>query len=172
MAWAIIATLDSPTAGAFDFPSLTLAGYKVLRIHLSAITVTTDGTDPRLTFYVSGSEVTTGYRWITRSVSTSGTGDSASDGAASQILLVASTANFDVGNAATESFSGTVTVNSPVNTSLYKAVHAETFGIGPTGNAIHTSAMGVMDNTGAIDGLKIGGTSNLTAGKVRVLGLV
>jgi hypothetical protein len=47
----------------------------------------------------------------------------------------------------------------------------ESVQIGPTGNAIGGHGAGVMENAGAIDGIKIGGTSSLTAGKVRILGL-
>jgi hypothetical protein len=172
MAWAVIDSLNAPSSGVFDFPSLTLTGYKVLRVVISAVTVTTDGTDPRMTFYVGGSEITgTAYRWLTRSVSTSGTGNL--DGASGQAsgLLMGNDANFDIGNASTKSFSAVVTVNAPTDTALYKQATVESFGIGPTGNAITVSGVFLMENAGAIDGLKIGGTSNLVAGKVRVLGL-
>jgi hypothetical protein len=154
MAWAVIDSLNAPSSGVFDFPSLTLTGYKVLRVVISAVTVTTDGTDPRMTFYVGGSEITgTAYRWLTRSVSTSGTGNL--DGASGQAsgLLMGNDANFDIGNASTKSFSAVVTVNAPTDT------------------AITVSGVFLMENAGAIDGLKVGGTSNLVAGKVRVLGL-
>jgi hypothetical protein len=172
MAWAVIDSLASPTAGAFDFPALTLTGYKVIRVMMSAITVTTDGTDVRLTFYVGGSEITgTAYRWVVRAVSTSASGSTTQASGAASILLVSSASNFDVGNASTKAFAGEITVGDPTNTSRYKHAHSEVFGIGPTGNAIHTSGAGLMENAGAISGLKIGGTSNLVAGKVRVLGL-
>jgi hypothetical protein len=170
MAWTLIDSLNAPTSGVFDFPSLTLTGYKVLRVELSGITVTTDGTDVRLTFYVGGVEITAGYSWIVRSISTSATANPDSATGAASMLLVGNDANWDVGNASTEALGGVVSVDSPVSTALYKRASFQIYAVGPTGNAPTTMGVGQMDNAGAITGLKIGGTSNLTAGKVRVLG--
>lgn len=172
MTWTSIATLDSPTAGVFTFTSLDLSTYKSLEIRGSAIDVTTDGTDVRFTFYVGGVEITgSAYRWFTSQVSTSGStnGDSAS-GVAS-ILLMADTSQWDVGSAAGEGFGCTILVPNPANTALYKRAVYESWQTGPTGNAVATHGGGVMENTGAIDGVKISGTSDLIAGKVRLLGL-
>ena len=171
MAWAIISTLTSPTAGVFDFASVDFSTYKVIRVHLSGITVTTDGTDLRLTFYVGGSEVTSGYNWLVRAMSTGGTSNADSAATQASLLLTSNDANWDTGNASTESFGGVVTVDAPASTALHKKAAFEVCHVGPTGNAITSQGMGQMNNAGAITGLKIGGTSNLTAGKVRILGL-
>jgi hypothetical protein len=56
--WVLISSLDAPTAGVFDFPSLTLTSYSAVQVIGSGITVTTDGTDIKLTVYQGGSEVT------------------------------------------------------------------------------------------------------------------
>jgi hypothetical protein len=83
-----------------------------------------------------------------------------------------STANdWDGGNAAAKSFGCTITLPTPLSTALHKRVFAEAWQIGPTGNAIGTHVPGIMANAGAITGIKLAGTSNLTAGKVRILGL-
>jgi hypothetical protein len=171
MAWAVIDSLNSPTAGAFTFASLTLTGYKVIQVRGTGITVTTDGTDPRLTLYVSGSEVTSTYTWGTMISSTGGTGNADQASAQASILLVSNDANWDVGNASTKACGFALTIDAPVSTALHKKVGIDLWAIGPTGNAIAARAIGQMDNAGAITGLKIGGTSNLTAGKVRILGL-
>lgn len=171
MAWAIIDSLNSPTSGAFDFPSLTLTGYKVLRVVCSGVTVTTDGTDPAITFYVGGVEQTSNYRWVGRSTSSSAASNSDSATAQSSMLLVSNDANFDTGNASTKSFGATITIDDPTNTATYKRALIECWPIGPTGNTFTSVQAGMLENTGAISGLKIKGTSNLTAGKVRVLGL-
>lgn len=170
-AWDIIATLDSPSSGTFIFTGLSLSGYSILQIKGYGITVTTDGTDLRFTFYVSSSEVTSGYRWCTQQISSSATANNDGASAQASALLVSNDANWDVGNASTKAGGFTCTVDRPGSSSLYKRGGFETWATGPTGNVIHTVGTGVMANTGAIDGIKIGGTSNLTAGKVRLLGL-
>jgi hypothetical protein len=92
--WAIITTMDAPSSNVFAMTGLTLTTYKKLCLEMSGVTVTTDGTDIRLTFYVATVEITgTSYQWQ------------------------------------------------------------------------------VSPASGAIDGIKISGTSNLTAGKVRILGI-
>lgn len=171
MAWAVVSSLDTPTTGAFTFTGLTLSSYKVIRLEMYGITVTTDGTDIKLTFYVSGSEITSGYGWFGRSISSSGTGNGDTAVSQTSILLVSNDANFDVGNASTKSFGATVMVDAPASTAVYKKASFESWCIGPTGNCFPTHGMGQMDNAGAIDGVKISGTSNLVAGKVRLLGL-
>lgn len=172
MAWDIITSTTTLSSGAFDITGLTLTGYKVIRIELSGHTVTTDGTDHKLTFYVSGSEVTgTAYQWATFGQSTGGGGLADSATGAAALLLVSNDANNDTGNASTKSLEAEITVMSPADTSLYKIVTFRTTHIGPTGNALDTEGVGIMQNAGAIDGIKISGTSNLTAGKVVVVGL-
>lgn len=171
MTWASVATLDSPTTGAFTFTGLDLSTYKAIEIRCAGIHVTTDGTDVRLTFYVASAEVTTGYRWVVGQQSTSGSANADNSAAAASILLMADTSAWDVGNAAAESFGCTILVPNPASTALHKRVVYESVQVGPTGNAIGSHGGGVMENAGAIDGIKIGGTSDLTAGKVRILGL-
>jgi hypothetical protein len=166
MTWASVATLDSPTAGTFIFTSLDLSTYAAIEIRCAGIHVTTDGTDVRLTFYVGGGEITgTAYRWTVGQQSTSASSNADQATGAASILLMADTANWDVGSAAAESFGCTILVPNPSSSALHKRVVYESVQIGPTGNAIGGHG------AGAIDGIKIGGTSSLTAGKVRILGL-
>lgn len=171
-AWDVIATLDAPTSGTFIFTSLTLTGYSILQIRGYGIAVTTDGTDTRVTFYVSSSEVTSGYAWCNQQISSSASPNN--DGASSSQtsgLLVSNDANWDIGNAAGEGGFFVINVDQPGSTSLYKRARLHHVATGPTGNVIHTFGHCLLTNAGAIDGVKIGGTSNLTAGKVRLLGL-
>ena len=173
MAWVEIAAADAPASNVFDFPSLTLTGYSVLQVVCSGIRVTTDATDLALQFYVSAALVTTGYRWGNQSLhsSTSLVGLDDGDTSDPSILLCSNNVDWDVGNAAEESFGGVLMVDAPLSTALYKRVEIEAVMAGPAGRLNVVSGIGLMENAGAIDGLKISGSSNLTAGKVRVLGL-
>jgi hypothetical protein len=170
--WAIITTMDAPSSNVFAMTGLTLTTYKKLCLEMSGVTVTTDGTDIRLTFFVSGSEITgTSYQWQVSPASSGNSVDPDELTGAANILLVQNNANWDVGNAAAKSFSGRVYIDSPASTALHKRTSSHVSAIGPTGNTIVSQGSGVMLNAGAIDGVKLSGTSNLTAGKVRLLGL-
>lgn len=171
MAWDVVTSTTSLTSGAFVLTGLSLSTYKSILIQISAVTVTTDGTDCRITFYVSGSEVTSTYTWAIQSQSTGGTGNSDSASSQASCLLCSNDANWDTGNASTKSFYAWVQVDSPGSTALHKRVVVHAAHIGPTGNAVSGGLDGYMGNAGAIDGIKVGGTSNLTAGKVTILGL-
>lgn len=172
MAWDIVSTLDSPTSGTFIFTGLSLSTYKQIRVEISAVTVTTDGTDVQVTFYVSSSEVTgTSYAWLVRTQSTGASSLSDSAASAASCLLCSNDANWDTGNASTKSFYAWLQVDSPGSTALYKRVVGHGGHGGPTGNYISSPIAGIMTDAGAIDGVKVSGTSNLTAGKVRILGL-
>jgi hypothetical protein len=172
MAWTLISSLDAPTAGAFTFSPLTLTGYNAVQIVMSGITVTTDGSDIYLTFYVGGVEIVTGYRWGALGMSSSASNVDDGDISDPRIVLgLGNITNWNTGNDSRESFGGIVTVLAPVSTSLYKLAMGDVYGIGDSGSVIFQHCDGVMENTGAINGLKISGSSNLTAGKVRIIGL-
>ena len=170
-AWALVASLDTPGSGVFDFPSLTLSGYKVIQVIGTGIAVTTDGTDLKLTFYVGGSEVTSTYQWACFETSTGGSNNTDTGTSQAAVFLCSDAANWDVGNAAGKSGGFECTVDAPGDTALHKKVNFRESSVGPTGNAVLTPGCGLMANTGAIDGIKISGTSSFTAGKVRILGL-
>lgn len=172
MAWDIIATLDSPTAGAFTFTGLSLSGYKELCLEISGVRVATDGTDILLTFFVGGSEQTGAiYGWEVCPVSSSAATDPDEANGATAILLTQNNANWDVGSAAAESFSGRVNIDDPASTTRYKRTISHCSATGPTGNVVNSQGTGRMQNAGAVDGLNLKGTSNLVSGKVRLLGL-
>lgn len=173
MAWVEVDRKTAPASNVFDFASLTLTGYEAIRIACSGITVTTDGTDIKLTFYVGGVEQTgaTTYRWVQGAMSSGGTENADNDTSDPSILLNSNDANWDTGNASTASFSSTIVVDKPLSTSLHKRCSFVSWMLGPTGNVLVQPGSGVMGNTGAIDGLKISGSSNLTAGVVVVYGL-
>lgn len=171
MAWTSVASLSSPTAGAFTFTGLSLSGVKILQIRLSRIRVTNDGTDVRLTMYVAGVEIVATYEWSGRPVSTSAAFNADSGTSAASVVMMSNDSNWDVGNAAAESCGGRITIANPGSTALHKRVQAQLVHIGPTGNAIRSAWAGLMANAGAIDGVKIGGTSNLVSGHVRLWSL-
>jgi hypothetical protein len=169
--WTEIARVDAPVSGVFDFPTPTLTGYRVLELILSGITVTTDGTVVFIQFYVGGTLITTPYRWdVIMAYANSSNNDA--DPSASQIDLGSNSGIWLVGNAAGESFSSVVTIDEPLSTTHYKKATYESVLVGTDGNINSQGGSGIMENTGAIDGLKVSGGSALLTGKAILLGLV
>jgi hypothetical protein len=169
--WTLIDSKDAPASNVFDFPSLTFTGYEVVQVICSGIVVTTDATDIALTLYVASVEITANYRWGMNGVASGGGTVDDGDVSDPAILLTSNNANWDVGNASGEGFDCLIQIDQPLSSTLYKKVGFSTIATGPTGVVYAQQGIGLMENTGAITGLKIAGTSNLTAGKVRILGL-
>lgn len=170
MAWALVASADSPTAGAFTFDPLDFTGFVIAQIALIGLTVTTDATNILLTFYVGGAEIVTGYRWGHATDIAGGAAAADSDTSDTVIVLHSNGAGRNVGNAAGEGFDAIVTVDDPIGTSLHKRARIAAALATTSGALVSQYGVGLMPNTGAIDGIKVAGSSNLTAGKVRILG--
>ncbi len=169
--WALIASMSAPVSNEFAFTGLSLSTYKEIRIDIAGVTVTTDNTVMNLRLSVAGSEVTANYRYYVRHSSTSGTTpvirSSASDG---EIQFDGSTSAWTVGNAAAFSFNGSIALRNPGSATLYKQGLVSLHYVATTGNAIMAEGPIMMDNAGAITGLRLYGSSALLVGDVRIYG--
>ncbi len=169
--FTLIDSLAAPSSGVFDFPSLTLTGYKAIEIDIAGVTVTTDDTEVMLQFYVGGVLITTGYRFSTLLLGSgaAAAGDGATSG--SGIKLQSNDANLGVGNDTGERFNSSIQVDEPLNTTRHKRALYESLITLPSGVRHSVQGQGIMENTGAVSGLKISGDSDLLAGHVRVYGV-
>jgi hypothetical protein len=143
----------------------------VCRLIISGLTVTSDDTQIQLRLLINGSEVSgaSDYQWGMRQ--TGGTSTTVFDSSDSEIALTPDGANLNVGNASTKSYSGVVTVFDPAS-ALHKVVHHKGTWVDPPGNYRSTVyAGGALQNSGAITGFKVFGSSNLTGGTVVCLGV-
>jgi hypothetical protein len=167
--WEELARSSTISSGAITVSGLTLTDMVAIRVLLLGLTVTTDDSTVLLRFLVSGSEISTGYRWGLRRNEPAGgaTTGSTSD---SSIQLADVTATQGVGNASTESFGATITAFSPAG-SLFKAVRGHASYLQPDASIVSAFVGGLLENTGVITGVKVFGSSDLTAGQVIVLGL-
>ena len=169
MLWDLIGKLDAPISAEFDFPRLFLVPYRAVEIHMAGVTVTTNATNIHLNYYVAGTEITAGYRWTADLIAASGsTGETASN---SDSKIVLNTTGSPVGNASTKAFSGNVSITFPSSSALYKKCNFQTSYTIATATMASIAGAGIMDNAGAIDGIKISGDSDLTAGRVRLIGI-
>jgi hypothetical protein len=170
VSWTLVSGADAPASNVFDFPSLTLTGLNVLEVLVSGLVVATDDSVVRLTFYVGGSEIVTGYRWGKFSLSSSASALNEGDVSDPSIAMCSDNATWGVGNATSEHFNASIVIDQPLSTAFYKRAEIQAALVAPSGNIVITSGVGIMENTGAIQGLKVAATSNITAGKVRILG--
>ena len=166
----VIAALSAPTSNEFNFSGLSLGSYAKVVLILEDVSVTTDDSSLTLTFLVAGTEVTTGYRYDNRTYSSSNSTDSQSSAAAAGILLTDNTANWKIGNGSNKSYSGEVTVFGPGSTAKHKQCRFQSNVIFTSGNMGAIFGGGIMENVGAITGFRIVGSSNITAGKVTLVG--
>jgi hypothetical protein len=169
--WTSIASLDAPTAGIFDFPGLTLTGYQVLEIVASEIIMGTDATHLCLRYSVAAAVVTAGYRWYNIPLEQAG---GSNDGDASDpfIALGGNNTPFLIGNASGESASVIVRIDAPLSTAHWRMASFRATHVSADGTVVATSGGGILETTSALDGFRLLASSgNLTAGKVRILGM-
>jgi len=170
-AWALIDSVSAPTSGALALTGLDLSAYTTVRMILSGITVTSDDSEVKLTFYTGGSEVTSGYRFRLQGLSSSGSSDTTDSQSTSAIYLNSTSANWGVGNAATKSFGGDYTAFGLASSTLHKLVSGQAVAIGPSDSLVTFQSAGALNNAGVVDGVRVSGSSNLTAGSLTLLGM-
>jgi hypothetical protein len=171
--WGEVARQETLSSGKLTISGLDLTGIKVVQFHISGVTVTTDDSTVSCRLIIAGSEVSSGYRYAFQardSVATAA-GQFGGSTSASEILLTATTATMGVGNASTEGFSGVVTVYNPAG-ALHKRCFVRSSYLTPAGNVGGIDfGGGQLNNSSAVTGFIVQGSSNLTAGTVIALGV-
>lgn len=175
MAWTFIQHLSAPTSNQFTFSSLSLGGYQRVLLLVDGAIVGTDGAFLNLTISTGSGFNTSGYRYYHASRSSSGSSDStAQDTPASGAfirVLGGASSTWGIGNAATESGSSWITVSN-VGSGLYKTVDFNSSHVAPSGSGVRVFGGGLLEQTAAIDGLRISvSTGTMTGGKATLYGL-
>lgn len=167
----VVVAAAGPSGGVFDFSGLDLSGYSKIQIVLDSVTVTSDDTSISLQLYIGGSiaEGASDYRYSVASRSSAGGTETQSSGGTTAFSCTDLTANWMVGNAAGECFSGTIEVFG-CDEAVFKIIRMNGGLIGPTGSSVAVEGGGTVQLTGDITGVKITGSSNLTGGTVAVIG--
>jgi hypothetical protein len=168
----ILGSDSTVSSGILEVTGLTLGDYCKVEVILEDIHFSTAGY-PAMTFYVAGSEVTTGYYWGHRSLSSSGSTDSANGANAANIGMAdpSSSGPWYPTNGTDVRFGGQVAVIGP-GSSGHKPFRF--FGIsseGSTGATADIDGGGALRNTGAITGFKIvAAVGAIDAGVLTVIG--
>lgn len=175
MAWTIIEHKSAPASNQFDFSSLTLSGYQRLCLMLDGLVVGTDNAYIQMRLKISGSEISTGYRWTNQKFSSSGStpANEASQTGTFIPLMYGTSASYGIGNAAGKSGSGIIYIGNPTNaSSLYKLVQIDCAHQVSSSSFIRTVGGAALENSGTMDGLRVyPSTGTLTAGKATLYGL-
>jgi hypothetical protein len=169
--WAEVDRQETIASGKLTISGLNLQNIQVVRLLISGVAVTTDDSTVSLRFRISGSEVSSGYRWgMSRNAPSLDTGTASTSD--SSIMLTPTTATQGVGNASTEGLNAVVTVYAPGSITLHKRCHYRSVWSRPDGTLIHAATgVGDLGNTGAITGFVVLGSSDLTAGTMIALGV-
>lgn len=169
-AWVEIARTSSVSGGKITLSGLDLSGYVATRVYLSGVTVTTDDSSVTLRLLIAGSEVSSGYRWAAVKAHAAGAAADITDNSDPSVGLTSITAAQMVGNASTESLSAVVTLYQ--SSGLWKRVSFRSSWTKPSGDAMTMlNAGGQLDDTGAVTGFAVLGSSNIVAGTIIALGL-
>ncbi len=168
--WGEVARQDTVSGGKLTISGLDLSGMRVVRLYLDGITVTTDDSQVFLRFMVGGSEVSTGYRWSIGRTTVS-LDDIVGSNSGTEIPL-SSLSTRGVGNASTEGLGAVIAIFDPGATTTYKRCHGQSAYTKPDGTLMELGVIGgQLDNTGALTGVVVYASSNLTGGTVIMLGV-
>jgi hypothetical protein len=164
-----VGRVTSVSAGALTLSGLDLSGIMCLRLLIQGVTVTTDDSNVFLRYLIGGSEISSAYLYAWNRIS-NGIDDVQASASDSGIRMTATSAR-GVGNASTESFGGSVTVWHPTTTQHKRCAFHASWTKPDGGICQSTLGAGELDNSGAITGFKLYGSSDLTAGTIIALGV-
>lgn len=171
VAWTKLDRLTAPTTGFFDFQGFDFSTYPVLQIIGSGIRVTSDQSTVQCVFYKSGPTALTVYAYHINILPEATTQQEESDTAQTEVPLCSmDSATYKVGNDTAEFLSFKMLLAHPVLSSRFKHLFIESSFVNSAGAACRLDGGAMIKDTAAITGFRIAGSSDLTAGKVWVLG--
>lgn len=157
----------SSAVAQVDFTS-NLGTYDTVKIIWSGVTAATDDVSLRLRVSTDGgsSYLTSTYKGSGEYIYSGGSNDTYGNETSTHIL------GGNYGNGSTESISGFVELNNLASTSLHKTIQSFSNGVHDTGNGLGAWFVSTVEQTSAVDGLRIYFTSgNITAGKFSLYGI-
>lgn len=174
MAWTVIQHISSPTSNEITFSSLSLGAYQRVLLLVDGLEVGTDGAFVNMEISTGSGFNTSGYRYVNfarSSVPATNTASQNTPASGAFVRLCGGT-SFGLGNASTKSVGLSVEIHNPSSTSLHKLVTVKGSYIGTGGSVIRIGASGLLEQTAAIDGLKIKlDSGTMDAGKATLYGL-
>ena len=172
--WDEIARQETIAAGKLTLSGLSLSAYRVVRLYILGVTVTTDDTALNMRWHISGSEISSSdyrYAYTRLAVGLDDVTGSGSGITVTEIPVSSQEATRGVGNASTESYAAVFTIWEPAG-SHYKRAYLQAFWTKPDGAPFTFPLGGVqLDNTGPLTGFTVYGSSDLTGGALVLTGV-
>lgn len=172
MAWELIEHKSSPTSNQFDFTSLSLGSYQRVMLMVDGVDVGTDDAYLLMRLSTASTLRTSGYRYRIRGMASSGAAATdANDQAATYIPLNRPSTAYGIGNDTGEAGSSIVHISN-LGSGLYKHCQIDSVIQGPSGSVVRNFGVGGLDQSGAIDGVRVYlSTGTMAAGKASLYGL-
>lgn len=171
MAWEVIAHVASPTSNLITFSGLSVSSYQRLCLMADELVLGTDGDYPILQISTGSGFNTSGYRYGNSLRSSSGSTDTTATESGAHIRIAGSSSTWGVGNATNETCSLRCDIGC-LGSSLYKVVETNAAFVAPSGSNVRLYGGGILEQTAAIDGVRLGVASGtLTGGKATLYGL-
>jgi hypothetical protein len=170
--WEEFDRTSTIVSGELTLSGYDLTGVAVVKAILSGVTITTDDSTVAFRLHVGGSEVATGYQVVISAVNSAGTAADVNSTSTTEVPLTEDAdATRKLGNVSTEGLGAEITIYSPGSTSLYKrCMVTGTYGQAG-GEVARVRGACELTNTGAVTGITVFGSSDLTAGTLVLLGL-
>jgi hypothetical protein len=172
VSYELIQHINTPTSGAWDFTGLSLGSYRRLHLHLDGLIAGADGVRGTLEYGIGGSLHTALYRYGTRGESSSGAnndGEDSSDPSA-RIIGVDTTTTWGQGNAAGECGMMHLIIRNP-GAGRNKLHHGYGCWNSPSGALVNSYQGGSLDQTGAIDRIRIAASTGWAGGSATLYGV-
>jgi hypothetical protein len=171
----LISSLTAPTAGSFDFSSLSFAGYSRIEVDLQDMQFSVIGR-PGVTFKIGGVTTTNQVYAFTRSGASTTSVEASAASAAAGIGLLDDTSNnwwvVTTTTAANAAYNGLLTIHNPNSTKWKAFAFTGTTPQGNSGAAIWTEGGGVIRDAGVLNGLTIiSSNGTISAGTVNIYGV-
>jgi hypothetical protein len=168
--WEEIDRTSTLASGTLVLAGYDFSGIAALQIIVSGVTITTDDSTVEMRFYIAGSEISSGYQWELSMGNSAGTTAAPVSASDDSIVLTDTTATRMLGNVSTEAFGAVITIYDP-GSALHKRCRY-TCGYGQAvGEVARIRGSGELANSGALTGVVLMGSTNLTGGTIVLLGL-
>lgn len=168
--WQVIDSIPIDGSGIMDVSGMDLSSYKRIELMLEDLTTDTDQDHVDFQFYISGSLVTSGYRYSIHTESSTNSAVQYRNSSTSAIRLDGASTLFALGNAAGEYLAFKGGIDTPAS-SNQKAMDFRSQYVQPSGAIAQTTGVGGLFSTGEITGFKVfANAGQLQSGNLTIIG--
>ncbi len=169
--WDLIAELDAPVNGDFDFPSLDLSAYATVQFHILSVVPKNNKLHIDTVFYNSSGIIETGYDWVNWLVKDNFTDLQWSRLNRPSIKMTLDRADWEVGPDPGAGISAIITLADPTS-SKHKMMFFEGAVQHIDGTISHIRGTGIVTTNDPLTGFKLFSPNReMDSGRIKILGL-